>query len=117
MTTTQFFKCLTLLLILGVFLAGCATTGGGIAASTTPIEGRKYTVLGRGLGRDNKILLFGVLPVSGSNHTSTAVNRAIISKGGDAMIEVTVENYSQFWLLFTRNITAVEGLVIRFDVD
>ena len=113
--TTRLIKNLLLLLILGVFAVSCAHAPGGIAASTTPIEGRDYTVLGKAVETDSLIYILGLIPVSGANHTSDAVNKAIQSLGGDALIEVTVEAYSQWWLLFTRRVTRVEGTVIRFQ--
>ena len=64
------------------FMAGCATMPGGVAASSTPLEGRSYQILK--------------------------------CTGGDALIEVTVEGYSQYWILFTRDVTRVEGIAIRF---
>lgn len=95
-------------------LAGCAHVPGGIADSSTPIDGRQYTRLGYAKGRDSRVLLFGFLPVSGSNSTRAALQDAIRSRGGDAMIEVTVENYSMYWVLFSKVTTYVEGEVIRF---
>jgi hypothetical protein len=97
------------------FLAGCAHMPGGIAPSTTPIEGREYRVVGRAGATDSHILLFGILPIRGSNSIRDAVNAAIAKYGADALIDVTVESYSQFWLILTRNVIRVEGLAIRFE--
>ena len=115
MTAMRLVKNLTLLLILGVIVAACAHAPGGIAASTTPIEGREYTTLGRAVETDSIIYILGLIPASGVNHTSDAINEAIRKHGGDAMINVTVESYSQWWILFTRIVTRVEGNVIRFE--
>ena len=95
--------------------AGCAHMPGGVAASTTPLEGRKYTNLGPARQSDSRIALFGILPISGSNTIRGAIRKAVSSRGGDAMINVTVEAYSQYWILFSRDVTAVEGDVIRFE--
>ena len=115
MTAMRLVRNLTLLLILGVFVTGCVHQPGGIAASTTPIEGRNYTTLGRAVDTDSLICLFGFIPVSGVNHTSDSINAAIRKQNGDAMINVTVESYTQWWIVFTRHVTRVEGTVIRFD--
>jgi len=98
-----------------VSMSGCAMIPGGIAASTTPIEGRKYVNLGKVTETDNRIYLLGFLPVSGANTTRDAIDSAIRSRRGDAMINVTVEYYNQWWILFTRHATRVEGDVIRFE--
>ena len=45
----------------------------------------------------------------------TAIDEAVKSAGGDALIDVTVEGYSQYWILFSRNVTRVEGVGIRFN--
>ena len=106
-------KILSVVLLAG-FLAGCAHLPGGIAPSTTPINGRTYTNLGHVTRTDSLILLFGIIPISGSNSTPDAIRECISSRGGDAMIEVSVEAYYQFWILFTRLATRVDGQVIRF---
>jgi hypothetical protein len=98
-----------------LLLSGCAMMPGGIAASTTPIEGRKYANLGRVIETDSRIYLLGILPVSGANTTRDAIDTAVRRRGGDAMINVTVECYSQWWLLFSRYVTRVDGDVVRFD--
>ncbi|MFA5042698.1 MAG: hypothetical protein WC381_07355 [Kiritimatiellia bacterium] len=96
-------------------LAGCAHFPGGLAPSSTPLEGRKYTVLGRTEGADNYVLLFCVLPVTGANTIRRAMDRACAKAGGDALIDVTVESHSEFWILFARYVTTVEGTAIRFN--
>ena len=95
-------------------LAGCGTVPGGVAPSTTPLEGRTYTVLSKTAGTDSRIKLFGVLPVSGSNTTRGAIESAQRRVGADALIDVTVDGYYQYWILFSRDITRAEGLGIRF---
>ena len=88
---------------------------GGITDSTVPIEGRRYTNLGRVHTTDSRVHLFGLIPVSGANTTRDAIDACIRSRGGDAMISVTVESYRQWWVLFTRAVTRVDGDVIRFE--
>ncbi len=96
------------------FMAGCATMPGGVAPSSTPLEGRSYQVLGYTEATDSRICLFGIIPVSGHNSIRDAIQRAARKVGGDALIEVTAEGYSQYWLLFSRDVTRVEGIGIRF---
>ena len=96
-------------------LVGCAHTPGGISDSTTPINGRSYTVLGRTSASDSNILLLGLIPITPHNSTSQCVREAIAKKGGDALIDVTVEGYAQWWILFIRFATKVEGTAIKFN--
>lgn len=90
-------------------------TPGGVAASTTPIEGRSYVNLGRTVQTDSRVYLLGFIPVTGANYTRDAIDKAVRSKRGDAMIDVTVESFWQWWILWTRVATRVEGDVIRFQ--
>ncbi len=98
-----------------VFVSGCAMMPGGIAASTVPIEGRSYSNLGRSVGTDSRYSLLGLIPVSGPNTTREAIDSAVKTKGGDAMINVTAEGYGQWGILVTRWVTRVDGEGIKFD--
>ncbi|NCC51150.1 MAG: hypothetical protein EOM20_08040 [Spartobacteria bacterium] len=101
-------------IVLFSLMGGCASMPGGVAPSSTPIEGREYINLGRVVSGDSSIYLLGILPVSDSNSTRDAIDAAIRSKNGDAMINITVDTYAQFWILFTRRVTKIDGDVIRF---
>ena len=101
-------------LILACFIAGCVHYPGGIAPSTTPIEGRSYIVLGDVEGTDSYVLLLGFIPIFGSNSTKEAIKDALESENADALIEVTVESNVQWWILFIRQVIRVEGKAIRF---
>ena len=98
-----------------IVLAGCAHTPGGIAPSNVPIDGRKYKVLGRARSTDSVVRLFAIIPLTGSNSIASCMDDCIRSKQGDAMINITSEGYSQFWILFTKKIISVEGDVIKFE--
>jgi hypothetical protein len=98
-----------------LLLGGCIHAAGGIAPSNVPLEGRPYHVLGPVAASDSAVRLFMFIPVSGSNDTATAVREALIKSHADALIEVTVENYSQYWILFSRHITSVRATAIQFD--
>jgi hypothetical protein len=88
---------------------------GGIAASTTPLEGRRYTVLQRTCATDSHVSLLGVIPLTRGNSVRAAVDKAARRVGGDALIEVTVENCTQMWAIFFRHVIRVEGTAIKFD--
>ena len=79
------------------------------------LEGRKYTILGNTQATDTRVCLFGILPISGANSVRTALNKAAEKAGGDALIDITVESYTHYWILFSSDITKVEGIAIRFN--
>ena len=110
----QLVKNLMLFFILGAIVTACTHTPGGVAPSNTPIEGREYTILDRAVETDSLIRILGIIPISDPNDTEDAINEAIKQHDGDALIDVTVEGYSQWWILFTRQVTEVKGNVIRF---
>lgn len=95
-------------------LTGCATAPGGVAASTTPLEGRSYQVVGYTEATDSRICLFGIIPLTGGNHLRDALHDAARKISADALIEVTVESHWEYWLLFSRDVTEVQGIGIRF---
>ncbi len=101
--------------ILALILStGCATRPGGIASSTTPLEGHQYRVLGDVEGTDTHFALLGIIPLTGSNTLQEAIDDALDSEGADALIDVTVDFHWEFWILFSRSVTSVQGKAIRF---
>jgi hypothetical protein len=96
-------------------LAGCVNSPGGIAPSNIPLEGREYRVVGETSSSDSSIWLFGILPVSPSNTIRAAMDAAMRKRSADALIDITVERYTQFWILFVRHVTSVRGLAIQFE--
>ena len=96
-------------------LSACIYRPGGIAPSNIPLEGRSYHVVGETSSTDSAIRLFGILPVSGSNTIRESLDAAIRKRSADALIDITVEAYTQYWILFTRSVTAVRGTAIQFD--
>ena len=111
----QLVKNLMLFFILGAIVTACTHTPGGIAPSNTPIEGRKYIILEKAKETDSLIRILGFIPISDPNDIEDAVNEAIKEHDGDALINITVESYFQWWILFTRQVTEVKGNVIRFQ--
>jgi hypothetical protein len=105
-----------LLPVIGIaLLSACIYRPGGIAPSNIPLEGRSYRVVGETASTDSAVRLLGILPVSGSNTTRQALDAAIRRRSADALIDITVEHYTQYWILFSRHVTAVRGLAIQFE--
>ena len=110
----QVIGMIMLTLAVGMTIAGCASWPGGVAASNTPLDGRKYVVLGHEVGKDSMPLILNFLPLSGPTSVQEAIKDAVAQRGGDAMINVTVDGYWHTWILFALWTTRVEGDVIRF---
>jgi len=103
-----------MLAITAAVLAGCAHMPGGIAPSTTPINNRQYVELGDVSASDSKVMLLGLIPISGSNDIQDAIDKAKQKVGADALIDVTVEGYGQWWILWSNTTTKVTGKGIKF---
>lgn len=115
MKTHQRIVLMSLLAMAVSLSVGCAHLPGGIAASTTPINGRSYTEVGHSIGTDSYILLLGIVPIQGSNYVDAALRDALARVDADALIEVTVTSHFQWWVLFARFTIEVHGIGIQFD--
>jgi hypothetical protein len=95
-------------------LAGCMHAPGGIAPSTIPLAPGGYTVVKDQVGgRDCLVSIFGFIPVTSGNKTRNAV-RSALSKapGATALVNVTSDAYSQFWILWSSTCTEVYGTAV-----
>ena len=106
---------LSLLSLLVFLLAGCACVPGGISASSTPLNNKPYHILGHTSATDSRFILLWFIPLTGSNSTKDALNKAIKKVGADALIDVTVDGYNQWFIILSRTVTKVEGIGIRFE--
>jgi hypothetical protein len=94
--------------------AGCFHHPGGIAPSTRPLNQNGYTVLGKVEGRDCVYHIFGLIPVTDGNELREAVADAMKKKPyADAMVDVTVDSYWQFFILFSRGCTQIYGTAVQ----
>ena len=97
-----------------VFTAGCIHQPGGIAPSTKPLAPGGYTELGQVRGQDCVYHLLGLIPITGGNETRHAVADALHTKIlADALVEVTVDGYYQYFVLFSRACTQVHGIAVE----
>ncbi|MET0516724.1 MAG: hypothetical protein ABW047_15510 [Nitrospiraceae bacterium] len=105
---------LPFMLTVFLFLSGCMYHPIALQPSTKPLSQNGYTVLGKVHGEDCVYHLFAIIPLSGGNELHTAVEEAMKLKPyGDAMIEVTVDYYFQWWILFSRACTQVHGTAVQ----
>lgn len=95
-------------------MAGCLRTPGGIAASTSPLQGRPYEVLGAAYGSVSQYHILGLIPTGPGVELQAAVEDAKRQTGADALIEVTVDKYTKDYLIFSSTTTEVRGKAIRF---
>jgi hypothetical protein len=96
-------------------LASCAHLSGGVSPSTMPMGNRDYDSLGPVAGTSSVVYLFGVLPISGSNSTRDAMEDALAQKPGtDALIQVSADTSSYFFILWTQDVITVEGTAVKF---
>ncbi len=95
--------------------AGCARYPGGIAPSNIPLTPGSYTPLGPVVGEDCKVDLLGIIPVSGGNDLSQALEEAKKKNPaalGGALIEITVDRNSKFFILWSQICTVVKATAV-----
>jgi hypothetical protein len=95
-------------------LVACAHIPGGITDSTEPINNRQYEEIGKTEATSSRIALFGIIPLSNSNSIQNAIDLAKEQIGADALVKVTAEGYSQWFLLFSHDAIVVRGVGIKF---
>ncbi|HQR14712.1 MAG TPA: hypothetical protein PKW52_12600 [Nitrospira sp.] len=105
---------MVVILAAGALTAGCMHHPGGIAPSTKPLAPGGYIELGKVRGQDCVYHLLGLIPVTGGNEMRNAVEDALRTKPlADAMVEVTVDGYFQYFILFSRACTQVYGTAVE----
>jgi hypothetical protein len=96
-------------------LGGCSHMAGGVAPSNVPING-PYSVMGPAKGTDCQVRLLGILPVSGSNNTATAVKKAQASvQGSNALVNLGVDTWTHNWILWTSHCTEVTATAVSLQ--
>lgn len=96
-----------------VSLVAC-TTPGAMAPSTMPITG-KYVELGPADEAESCGYLFLFLPIGSPDHVSDLIEQLVRSRGGDALIEVTSNSSTSWFLLGGSNCVTVRGKVIKLS--
>jgi len=105
---------LALLLSSFLFLSGCMHHPIALVPSTKPLAPNGYTVVGTVHGEDCAHYLLGIIPLSNGNELHEAIADAMKKKPmADAMTEVTVDFYWQWWILFSRVCTQVDGTAVQ----
>jgi len=96
-----------------LFISSCGHTTGGVASSTEPLAPGSYKELGWVHGQDCANWILGFIPISNGNETKDAVADAISKKpGASALVNVSADTYFQFFFVFTRACTQVQGIAV-----
>lgn len=95
--------------ILGIY--GCAGVPLKLANQADEM---KYDILGESEGSCIGIMLFQLIPINQNFRFQCAYNEAVSSKGGDALINVEIQE-NWFWAYILNGYrTTVKGTVIKF---
>jgi len=105
------FMLAMMVLAVGLAASGCVTHSAGVAPSTGPIAPGSYDAVGLTSGTSwGWSLLF--LPLSQAE-TKAAVEDALRERGGDELINVTVDNTDVYLALFYLQRVRVQGMAVR----
>ena len=100
-------------LSLVIFTAGCARAPGGIAPSNIPLAPGGYTPIGRVSASDCKINLFGLIPVSGGNRVTGAIDSALRRESrADALVGISIDHVFKYFILWSSNCTEVHATAV-----
>lgn len=104
----------SLLLATLVGLSACSHYPGGIAPSTIPLAPGGYRIVKEKVrGSDCLIALLGILPLSSGNKTQNAIADALAqAPGATALVGVSSDAYSQYWILWSNTCTEVDGTAV-----
>ena len=98
-----------------VFSLNSCITPRGMTSSSTPLQGKKITEnLGKAEGSSGSISILSLYSI-GRPDIDIAIEEAVKSKNGDALINVRMYEKTWFFLLVTYSKVIVEGEVIKFE--
>ena len=108
-----------------ILLAGCSTSGtlGLVTKSTADPasllrQGRSFKELGPVQAQVCRHFVLAIIPW-GSSDFGTAVDKALIERGGDALLNVTVETslygFIPIYNVYSFTCTKVQGIAIKFE--
>jgi hypothetical protein len=105
---------LSLVVLLSTALVGCGHIPAWHSVSTVPLDANGYEVIGPASGQSCLWTLLGLIPVSTSNDTHTAIAKAIKSKpGADALVNVTADTFAHFYLIVSKSCVKVNGIAVK----
>ena len=111
-------KQIIILIMIALSVTACARLSGGIAPSNIPVEPGSYQVLGDARGQDCTYYLLGLIPLQGKNTTSKAMDFALEPyPEAEALVGITSDTFSQYFILFSRACITVEGQAIVINAS
>jgi len=110
-----------------IALAGCASTGNlGMVTKSMGDPGslltnaQPYKEIGPAKGEACRYILLGIIPWGDSTAT-TAVNNALQTNGGDALINISVTSslytFIPIYNVFCYTCTSVEGIAVKVEPE
>jgi hypothetical protein len=106
-------KNVLLLVALGLLATGCVSQP-LVFPTVDQVNKTKYQVIGESQGEATGIMLFQLIPIGQNERYVRAYDQAVKSKGGDALINPTIEeNWFWGWILNGYQ-TRVKGTVIKY---
>ena len=114
-----------ILLLVVMFLAGCSSAGSlGMVVKSTADPGAllknqtAFREIGPAAGEACRFFVLGILPF-GQSDVAAAVDEALTSSGGDALLNVTVSSslygFIPMYNLFSYTCTNVRGIAVKFE--
>ena len=108
-----------------ILLAGCSSTGtlGLVTKSTADPasllrQGRGFTELGPVQAKVCRHFVLAIIPW-GQSDFGTAVDKALVERGGDALLNVTVETslygFVPIYNVYSFTCTTVQGIAVKFE--
>ena len=106
-------RAITALILSSLLVSGCVSVPVNMGTPPNQIEGRDYKILGEGEGSSVGIMLFNIIPINQNDRFKRAYEKAILSKGGDRLLNPVIEE-SWFWAYILNGyIFKVKGTVVK----
>jgi len=100
--------------VLVIAAAGCVSQPLRFPTAAETAKGN-YTVLGEAEGEATGLMLFDVIPIGQNERFVRAYDAAVKSKGGDALIDITIQEHWFWAYLLDGYSTKVTGTAIKYS--
>lgn len=101
-----------LAMALGFLLTTACTTPGAIAPSTTPMDMNYVEIGGKETSSSCGYTLL-IFPLGSPSPVSEVIDEMISSRGGDALIEVSSQSWTTWYLIGWANCFEITGKVVK----